>query len=327
MDAPRDRRDTRYRIAGRTLTGTVVRYGDVADVDVPPYGAVRERIEAGAFSPVPDVPLVMMHDDSLVIAKPGAYILNDTPYALTLRADLPEDSAALQLAKGGELSGFSFRYRATRERLSGRDLVVSRGRLEHVGLVTTGAYPDSLARVRARGDRGGRLGTIRGRVPAGARLDCECGPEGCVGALFERGAFDGTLRGRAGRDILAITDRYEDAIASRQAKGVRIWEGEDGALEYAIDIPNNDRGRKLLETMQSDVPVYARPNLSKARSTFERDGDLARYSEADVRAMVVKPTDLNQGWTAARLAGDGDDERPDGSRRTPRRRRIATWRM
>ena len=91
---PEVRAGCEFRVAGRTLTGAVV----------------RERFTPGAFAPVPDVPLVVQHDESLVIAEAGDYVLNDTPRAMTIRAELRADSAALQLARNGSLAGYSFKF-------------------------------------------------------------------------------------------------------------------------------------------------------------------------------------------------------------------------
>ena len=113
---PKSASGREFRISGRTLSGIVLRYGDTATVPLPDGRVVRERFVAGAFAPVPDVPLVMQHDDSLVIAKPGGYVLNDTPRAMTIRAELRADSAALALTKAGALSGYSFRFWPKEER-------------------------------------------------------------------------------------------------------------------------------------------------------------------------------------------------------------------
>ena len=43
----------------------------------------------------------MQHDESLVIAAAGDYILTDGPQAMTIRAELRADSAALKLVQDG----------------------------------------------------------------------------------------------------------------------------------------------------------------------------------------------------------------------------------
>ena len=155
MTAPEVRAGAEFRVAGRTLTGTVLRYGSEAVVSLPDGRVVREHFTPGAFAPVPDVPLVVQHDESLVIAKAGEYVLNDTPREMTIRAELRADSAALQLVKKGALAGYSFRFWPKSERFEGGAREIDSARLGHVSLVDAGAYPDSLAEVR-RGGGGGR---------------------------------------------------------------------------------------------------------------------------------------------------------------------------
>ena len=73
---------------GRTLSGTAIRYGDVARL---PWG--QERFEPGAFDDVAgaDVILNVAHDRGRPIARTGGggLVLADSADALTIRADLP----------------------------------------------------------------------------------------------------------------------------------------------------------------------------------------------------------------------------------------------
>ena len=69
------------RVAGRTLSGVAMRYGDVS----PDF---RERFEPGAFGAVGSVDLNLQHDPAVVVAR-GA-TLTDSPEALSVRATLPE---------------------------------------------------------------------------------------------------------------------------------------------------------------------------------------------------------------------------------------------
>ena len=311
---PEVRAGAEFRIRGRTLTGTVLRYGDVALVPDPKSGrAVREVFRAGAFAPMPPVPLVVQHDESLVIAKAGEYRLHDSPEAITLSAELRAESAALALVRQGRLSAFSIKFWPRRERIEDGVRVISSARLGHVGLVDVGAYPDSVAEVRARGARGGRLGTIRGSVPTGRTLDCECGPDGCVEAVFETGSLDSTL----GKDeVLATVGDFSRAFAAKSNKGVRFWRSDRG-LEFAVDVPKSEVGELLMEQMRT-VPVFARPSINLAESTFERVGTVARYSQANIRGMIVKPTDRAAGWSPVVLGRAGEDapERAPGRRRS-----------
>ena len=83
-----------FRVAGRTLAGPALVYGDVS----PEH---RERFEPGAFGPTPSAPLNIQHDPAMQVLGAGDYALNDSPAALEVRAELPSESAALKLVKRG----------------------------------------------------------------------------------------------------------------------------------------------------------------------------------------------------------------------------------
>ena len=308
---PEHRDGVEFRVQGRTLSGRALVYGDVA----PDF---LERFEPGAFGEVRTVPINLQHDPRLVVADEATLI--DSPRSLDVRADLPEGSAALALVRRGALSGFSIEFHAKAERREAGIRVIDKALLTGIALVDQGAYPQSKAEVRrrggggrgggGRGSRGGRLATFRGRVPVGKRLDCRCSPGDCTEALFDDGAFDSLTEKQVserGKDILAVVGNYAQAIGSAKRGNVRYWQGKDGSLEFAIDVPATDRGQALMDTFDV-ADVYARPVIDVDASTFTREGTLAKYSEANVRAITLGATDANEGWTALRLADDLDDE-------------------
>ena len=128
------------------LSGTVIRYGDVA---VLPFG--KEIIDAGAFGDVAssDVILNRQHDRGKPLARTGeggGLALVDSPVELRLQADLPEtDTAreAITLVRSGVLRGFSVEFRALSEYTRDRILHVESAQLVGVALVDRPAYPDS----------------------------------------------------------------------------------------------------------------------------------------------------------------------------------------
>ena len=84
-----ERRYAAFRVAGRTLSGTALVYGDVS----PDF---RERFVPGAFGPeIRALPVNLQHDPTLIVVDAAALI--DGPRALEIRADLPEGSAALDI--------------------------------------------------------------------------------------------------------------------------------------------------------------------------------------------------------------------------------------
>ena len=278
-----------FRVQGRTLSGVAMRYGDVAP-------GFNERFVPGAFGDVPiAIPINVQHDPSMVAAESA--ILIDSKRELRVRADLPEGSAALALVRRGALNAFSVEFKPQSERREAGIRIVERADLTGLALVDQGAYPAATAEVRARGDRGGRLGTLRGRVPIDQELECRCSPGDCTSALFEAGSLDGAIDKN---EVLAITNEFADVIASKRREGVRFWRAKDGSLEYAIDIPKTERGQALLDTLKV-AEVYGRPVLDRELSDVVVDGAVARYQRAEIRAILITPTDAAKGWEPVKM--------------------------
>ena len=331
MTASEVRAGAEFRVSGRTLAGSVMTYGDVSLE----HG---ERFAPGAFAPVPAVPLNVQHDAAMTVLPAGDYELIDTPQALEIRAELPARSGALALVRRGALNGFSVEFHSRAEHRESGVRVIERAALVGVGLVDMPSYPGSTAELRAHK----RLAVLRGRIPVGERVECRCGPKTCTEAIFKHGAFRGIVGDNLSdedmrRDVLAVVGDYSQAIGSVKRKSVRFWEGEDGGLEYAVDIPDTARGRELLETAGT-VDVFGRPTLDMDASKYTIAGKVAEYTSATVRAMVFNATDAAVGWaattvrdavidaavgTAAAVYTAGKLAPDDGPRRRPRRR--ATW--
>ena len=314
-------RVSRADIRGRQLTGTVVTYGEVA----PEF---RERIAAGAFGELPEsMPINVQHDPRLPASD--AAILADSPNALTVRAELlpplpgRPKGGAQWLAEQGALRGLSVEFNALEAAVDGDGItVVKRAELMGLGLVDCPAYPSSRIQLRQRA----RLTTLRGFIPAGRALKCKCGPKNCVDALFEQGALDGVTAPGRERDLLAVVGDYSQAVASQNRRSVRFWSDGKGGLEYAIDVPNTERGRALLETMDV-ADVFGRPVIDAAASEFAMDGTTAVYQLAAIRALTLGPTDASDGWTPLREAADGEVEQranpgKENKRALRKRRRI-----
>ena len=138
MDAERSYAE--FRVAGRTLIGAAIRYGDIS----PSFG---ERFVPGAFEALPDVaPVNLQHDADLVVVPEA--ILLDTPKELHVRADLQEGSAALALVRRGALRGFSLEFRALSERFEAGVRVIERAEFRGLALVDKPAYRGSTVEVR-----------------------------------------------------------------------------------------------------------------------------------------------------------------------------------
>ena len=295
------------RLAGRTLTGVVMAYGDVS----PEHS---ERFLPGAFGPEPRAALDVQHDPSLIVLPAERVALTDGPESLILRADLPPRSGAHSLVPRGALNGLS----------------VERANLIGIGLVDSPSYPGSTVEAR----RGlGRLFSMRGAIPTGKRVACRCGPGDCVSALFKQGSFRSLTAAAIADDddlvdeVLAVVGDYSAPVASRKRKSVRFWNDGDGNLQWAVDVPDTARGRALKETIES-VDVLARPVMDMQRSKWVREGTTAIYADAQIRALTIGATDAAEGWTPAYVRKAASDDMPERSTARPvATRRAALWRL
>lgn len=294
MVAPEHRAGAEFRVAGRTLSGTVMRYGETADL-----GTFRERFEPGAFAPVPAVPMRLQHDARMEILPAGGFILNDRPRDLTIRADLPADSAALRLVKRGALSGWSVGFLAREERREAGVRVVERAELVEVSLCDRGAYTGATAEVRARSGR-----TLRQRIPADVALRCECAAPVCkwakiIGPAMQE-MFDEVWRDTV--EVLAVRSGYAGPLASKSAGTVRAEMG-DGEAIVSIDLPVGPDGDAVIRAIDDTGAVIARPYFDRDRSEYDVEeraavpaGErVAVYRRAVVRSIVVGATDARDG--------------------------------
>ena len=136
------------RAEGRLLSGTAVRYGDVAS-----FAWGQERIEPGAFAPLGDAILNAQHDRTTPLARTegGGLILVDSEAALEIRAELPPTRSAddvLELVRAKVMRGLSIEFQALQERSEANVRVIERARLVGVAVVDTPAYPASAIEAR-----------------------------------------------------------------------------------------------------------------------------------------------------------------------------------
>ena len=307
-----------FRVQGRTLSGTALRYGDIS----PDFA---ERFEPGAFGEVRSIPINLQHDRSIIVAP--AAVLADSPRSLDVRADLPEGSAALALVKRGALSGFSIEFHARAERYEANIRVVERAELTGLALVDRSAYPKSKAEVRARSGR-----TLRSSIPYDKALACECiaqsGP-GSGGACVPLARFS-KVAGEAmadeingaiedAREVLAVAGNYKRPLGSASRGTLRAQSTDDG-LELEIDLPTGNAGDDVIAANDA-AGVILRPLIDADRSEFT-DTDRGReYTKPHLRAVLVGATDSREGWPDPVLVPTPGMD-PEGRRTAPRRRRL-----
>ncbi len=142
---------------GRLLSGVAVRYGDIARIP----GIGREAFEAGAFGNLAeaDVVLTSHHERSRPLARTGGggLVLEDGAGELRVIAELPNTREAddtLTLVRSKVLRGLSVEFGTIRETRRGGVRMIQTARLFRIGVVDTGAYPQSTVEARAEADAG-----------------------------------------------------------------------------------------------------------------------------------------------------------------------------
>lgn len=306
-----------FRVQGRTLAGAALVYGDVS----PDY---RERFVPGALRHGGRVDVNLQHDPSVVLARNA--ILSDRPRALEVRAELPADSAALALVRRGALNAFSIEFRALRESREGDVRVIQDAELTGLALVDRGAYPQSVAEVRARRGR-----TLRQRIPGKRNVECRCSGPGCRFARFMQEAMQDAFDvnwNKATSEILAVRNGYAGPLASKSAGTLRAsLDGDDAIVE--VDLPTGPDGDAVLRAIEDTGAVIARPFLDTDASdgTIESlraaggEGYTMVYRRAVVRSIVVGATDAREGWPVPELVPTPGMDR-ERSAPEPRRRRV-----
>ena len=104
------------------------------------------------------------------------------------------------------------------------------------------------------------------------------------------------------RDLLAVQGEYSSPVAAQSRGTLRTMPDDDGGLDFEIDLFDTPRGRSVLESMQA-APLYGRPYVDLSASVYTMNGGIATYASAVVSAIIIGPSDANQGWEPLREAG------------------------
>ena len=147
------RRFVEFRYDGdRTISGVVMRYGDVATL---PWGD-KERFVPGAFGNIGslDVILNFQHDRKLPLARTGGggLTLDDSSVELRLTAKLPATRAAddaIELIKQNIIRGFSVEFKPESYDMEEEVMVITKAGLPGIGLVDRPAYSGSRINPRS----------------------------------------------------------------------------------------------------------------------------------------------------------------------------------
>ena len=267
----------------RILSGVVMTFGEVANGD---YGPERFAPGALEFS---DVLLNRQHERVVPLARTngGGLELQEAEGKLTMRAELPDTQAAadtLELVRKKVLRGLSVEFRVIEQHIENGIRVITRALLSGIGVVDSPAYASSLVEARKRY---GFIGTVKGYIPKGKKVDCRC-KDGCDSAVIEDAEFSETLIG--------VRGSYGEALGSTRRGTLRISPRKDGSgWDLEQDLPDTQQARDLMASSRSS-DVYARPFMDAQKSNVVVEGTTATYKKGVVRAIVFESTDQAKGW-------------------------------
>ena len=302
------------RVAGRTLTGVALRYGQPNERAAPGAPAGSEMFAPGSVELLEPVTLNLQHDPQRRIASTGDGDLRviDGADALRIEADLRDGSAELELVRRGALTGLSVEFYAIRQHRSAEGLrVLERAAVPAIGLVDRGSYRTGLQLRQAAETlnlesraRSGR--SMSAPIPGGKKLACECSGPGCRFAEFMaeemEAAFDRAFE-QVEREIVATWANYSQPLASKSRGTLR----RTGPTEVSIDLPDDAYGRAALAAHES-TGVVIRPYLDPVESTGERVDETMVYDKVSIRAFVVSATDKREGWPEPKVTATPDIE-------------------
>ena len=267
---------------GRTLLGTVIRYGDVSTAT--PVGA--ERFESGVFGDIPtlDTILNMQHDRKRPLARTGGggLVLTDSDERLRIEATLPETrdgDDALELVEKGVLRGFSTEFISRQESDRNGVRSISQAALPAIALVDRPAYAGSIiAEIRQQGE--GISGEFSYEtdsiVAATGRVRKE---------RIRPGAFSYAINS-PDREINLVLGDNSRPLASKRA-GSLILEDTPTALKFRVaKLPRTSyvgdflgmlRGKSIVPGV---VPFFSATPLSVARRLFDNGRAVDEEEEA-----------------------------------------------
>ena len=250
-----ERRFSELRQEGRILSGTLIRYGDVAEL---PWG--RERFEPGAFGDVSraDVILNSHHERARPLARTGGGGLEliDTREALNIRATLPitqDANDTIALVLGRVLRGLSLEFKAVAERMESDTRIVERAELRGLAVVDTPQYSDSLVSVRAEIRRrgrgmGGSFDYSRNRTTRSSGRKRK--------QRVEPGAFKFALEDSSREISLLLGRNYDQPLASKLAGTLRLKDTPK-ALRFDVDtLPDTSYVRDYRAVVATGAAVF-----------------------------------------------------------------------
>ncbi len=273
----------------RILRGVIMNFGEVAQGD---YGPERFAPGSLLFS---DVVLNLQHQRVVPLARTdGAGLeIREAEGKLEMSAQLANTQDArdtVELVRKKILRGLSVEFRSIEEHIENGVRVITRALLTGIGIVDSPAYSGSVVEARRRF---GYIGTIKGYIPKGKKVDCRC-KDGCDSAIVEDAEFPET--------VIGVRGSYGEALGSTRRGTLRINPRKDNSgWDIEQDLPDTTQARDLMASSKS-TDIYARPFMDAEKSDVVVEGGVATYQKGVVRAVVFEATDQSNGWEPVKFA-------------------------
>ena len=268
------------RQAGDRLVGEVVYNREALDR--------AEMFTPSAFSSIADpLELRLQHDrgrQPVATTEDRTLTVEDTSTSLKLEARLRPGSAEHQLVARGALSGLSVEFVARTETRS-RDgvRIISDAHLDGIGLVDISSYQSRVELRKA---------WFRATIPTRSEMSCRCqGPE-CDRVLFLPNSFD------LGEGVLAVGGGgFSNVLGSLKRKTLIAKENRRG-LQIGLTDDSTATAKRIISDNKV-APMFARPILDLENSEYTDADGLRTFTRANVRAVLIKPTDTTEGHSPA----------------------------
>ena len=306
------------RAEGRTITGTLMRYGDMGRVQTAQrHHAGRARLERflpGSLTPRPSVTMNLRHQPLVSLAwHPGGGLqLEHDAEAVRFQAELPPTPAgelALTELRDGKLTGASVEFYALSERRDGDTRIIAAAEYDAIGLTGAPLYRGSRVELR---QAPWIRGVIISKGNSASIYDCDCvggGPELCrVG--FEVGAFDNAVQQvQTGQQNLVLhTGRLDVQHVLGDTEHGAFW------LDLIDDILNifisdaaelTPAGRMVAESILT-TSLHLRPIIDEDRSAFNDADGVRWFQRVALSSLLLKAArpDRAAGWQPVQLVAD-----------------------
>ena len=245
--------ELRYQGNG-IITGTVLRYGDVAAI-----GHAKEVFEPGSIR-FDDVILNLLHDRGQPVARTGAGLeLTDTHEALSLRADMPDTiygRRARELIDARILRGLSAEFVPLKEAYDGNVRVIKEAALYGIGIVDRPAYPQSVldrSAVFPAGLRVRQSGLIEGLLPWRKRA---------IVSLARRRMIELTADIEVADDVYLLNGYdYNESLASSGSGSMMVEHTADGIAFETRRLPSTGSLREVRRRIRAGLLNGVTPGL------------------------------------------------------------------